>query len=295
MLISSATTDQATGLRRLVAPRPVRVVAVTGGKGGVGKTNVSVNLAVALAELERRVMLLDADLGLANVDIVLGLHPPFDLSHVIRGERELQEIVMQGPGGIKVIPGASGVRQMAALSEAEHAGLIQAFSDLGADLDTLVVDTAAGISDTVISFARAAHEVLVVVCDEPASLTDAYAIIKLLNRDHGQARFRVLANMVQSNQEGHDLYNKLCRVTDRYLDVMLGYMGCIPHDETLRKAVRGQRAVVQAYPRSRAAQAFRSLARKVDSLPMPIGANGQLQFFVERLIQYSTEFGETGR
>ena len=295
MLTSNAMTDQATGLRRLVAPRPVRVVAVTGGKGGVGKTNVSVNLAIALAELERRVMLLDADLGLANVDVVLGLHPPYDLSHVIRGERELQEVVMQGPGGIQVIPGASGVKQMAALSEAEHAGLIQAFSDLGADLDTLVVDTAAGISDTVISFARAAHEVLVVVCDEPASLTDAYAIIKLLNRDHGQSRFRVLANMVQSNQEGHELYNKLCRVTDRYLDVMLGYMGCIPHDEALRKAVRGQRAVVQAYPRSRVAQAFRSLARKIDALPMPLGANGQLQFFVERLIQYSTESGERGR
>jgi flagellar biosynthesis protein FlhG len=295
MLTSNAMTDQAMGLRRLVAPRPVRVVAVTGGKGGVGKTNVSVNLAIALAELERRVMLLDADLGLANVDVVLGLHPPYDLSHVIRGERELQEVVMQGPGGIQVIPGASGVKQMAALSEAEHAGLIQAFSDLGADLDTLVVDTAAGISDTVISFARAAHEVLVVVCDEPASLTDTYAIIKLLNRDHGQSRFRVLANMVQSNQEGHELYNKLCRVTDRYLDVMLGYMGCIPHDEALRKAVRGQRAVVQAYPRSRVAQAFRSLARKIDALPMPMGANGQLQFFVERLIQYSTESGERGR
>jgi len=214
---------------------------------------------------------------------------------VIRGERELREVVMQGPAGIQVVPGASGVKQMAALSEAEHAGLIQAFSDLGTDLDTLVVDTAAGISDTVISFARAAHEVLVVVCDEPASLTDAYAIIKLLNRDHGQGRFRVLANMVQSNQEGHELYNKLCRVTDRYLDVMLGYMGCIPHDEALRKAVRGQRAVVQAYPRSRVAQAFRSLARKIDALPMPMGASGQLQFFVERLIQYSTEFGEIGR
>jgi flagellar biosynthesis protein FlhG len=147
----------------------------------------------------------------------------------------------------------------------------------------------------VISFARAAHEVLVVVCDEPASLTDAYAIIKLLNRDHGQSRFRILANMVQTTQEGHELYNKLCRVTDRYLDVMLGFMGSIPHDEALRKAVRGQRAVVQAYPRSRAAQAFRSLARKIDSLPMPIGANGQLQFFVERLIQYSTECGEMGR
>jgi flagellar biosynthesis protein FlhG len=295
MLTSSAATDQATGLRRLVAPTPVRVVAVTGGKGGVGKTNVSVNLAVALAELERRVMLLDADLGLANVDVVLGLHPPFDLSHVIRGERELQEIVMQGPGGIQVVPGASGVKEMASLSESAHAGLIQAFSDLGTQLDTLVVDTAAGISDTVISFARAAHEVLVVVCDEPASLTDAYAIIKLLSRDHGQTRFRILANMVQSSQEGHELYNKLCRVTDRYLDVMLGYMGGIPHDEALRKAVRSQRAVVQAYPRSRVAQAFRSLARKIDALPMPTGANGQLQFFVERLIQYSTEFGEIGR
>jgi len=295
MLISSAMTDQATGLRRLVAPRPVRVVAVTGGKGGVGKTNVSVNLAVALAELGRRVMLLDADLGLANVDVVLGLHPQYDLSHVMRGERELQEVVMQGPAGIEVIPGASGVKQMAGLSAAEHAGLIQAFSELGADLDSLVVDTAAGISDTVISFARAAHEVLVVVCDEPASLTDAYAIIKLLNREYGQTRFRVLANMVQSNQEGLDLFNRLCRVTDRYLDVMLGYMGSIPHDEFLRKAVRSQRAAVQAYPRSRVAQAFRSLARKVDALPAPTGANGQLQFFVERLIQISTEFGETGQ
>ena len=295
MLMSNATTDQATGLRRLVAPHPVRVVAVTGGKGGVGKTNISVNLAVALAELDRRVLLLDADLGLANVDVVLGLHPQHNLSHVVRGERELQEVVMQGPGGIQVIPGASGVKQMASMSEAEHAGLIQAFSNLGADLDSLVVDTAAGISDAVISFARAAHEVVIVVCDEPASLTDAYAIIKLLNRDYGQTRFRVLANMVQSNQEGHELYNKLCRVTDRYLDVMLGFMGSIPHDEFLRKAVRSQRAVVQAYPRSCVAQAFRSLARKIDVLPMPTGANGHLQFFVERLIQYSTEFGEIGR
>jgi len=294
MLMPELATDQATGLRRLVAPRPVRVIAVTGGKGGVGKTNVSVNLAVAMAELGRRVMLFDADLGLANVDVVLGLHPASDLSHVIRGERELAEIVMEGPSGLRIVPGASGVKEMAALSPAEHAGLIRAFSDLGSDLDTLIVDTAAGISDTVISFTRAAHEVVVVVCDEPASLTDAYAIIKLLHRDHGQNRFRVLANMVQSTQEGHDLYNKLCRVTDRYLDVMLGYLGSVPHDEYLRKAVRSQRPVVQAYPRSRVAQSFRNLARKIDAWPLPEGANGQLQFFVERLIQYSTEFGGAG-
>jgi flagellar biosynthesis protein FlhG len=295
MLMPDLATDQAVGLRRIALPRPVRVIAVTGGKGGVGKTNVSANLAVAMAELGRQVMLLDADLGLANVDVVLGLHPLHDLSHVIRGERELAEIVMEGPGGLRIVPGASGVKEMAGLSPAEHAGLIRAFSDLGADLDTLIVDTAAGISDTVISFARAAHEVLIVVCDEPASLTDAYAMIKLLNRDHGQSRFRVLANMVQTSQEGHDLYNKLCRVADRYLDVMLGYLGSVPHDEYLRKAVRSQRPVVQAYPRSRVAQAFRSLARKVDAWPVPEGANGQLQFFVERLIQYSTELGGAGR
>jgi flagellar biosynthesis protein FlhG len=295
MLMSEAATDQAAGLRHMVNPSPVRVIAVTGGKGGVGKTNVSVNLAVAMAELGRRVLLLDADLGLANVDVVLGLHPPYDLSHVVRGERDLQEIIMRGPAGVQIVPGASGLPRMAALSPAEHAGLIRAFSDLGPDLDTLIVDTAAGISDTVISFARASHEVIVVVCDEPASITDAYAMIKLLNRDYGHARFRVLANMVHSAQEGHELYNKMCRVTDRYLDVMLGFMGSVPYDEFLRKAVRGQRPVVQAYPRSRVAQAFKNLARKVDGWSPPSGANGQLQFFVERLIQYSTEVGEIGR
>ena len=295
MLMPDLSTDQATGLRRLVAPRPVRVVAVTGGKGGVGKTNVSVNLAVAMADLGRQVMLFDADLGLANVDVVLGLHPTCDLSHVIRGERELAEVVMVGPGGLRIVPGASGVKAMAGLTPAEHAGLIHAFSDLGADLDTLIVDTAAGISDTVISFTRAAHDVVVVVCDEPASLTDAYAIIKLLHRDHGQTRFRILANLIQTAQEGHDLYNRLCRVTDRYLDVMLSYVGGVPHDEYLRKAVRSQRPVVQAYPRSRVAQAFRNLANKIDAWPLPEGANGQLQFFVERLVQYSTEFGGAGK
>ena len=148
MLMSEATADQATGLRHMVNPSPVRVIAVTGGKGGVGKTNVSVNLAVAMAEIGRRVMLLDADLGLANVDVVLGLHPQYDLSHVVRGERDLQEIIVQGPAGVQIVPGASGLPRMAALSAAEHAGLIRAFSDLAPDLDTLIVDTAAGISDT---------------------------------------------------------------------------------------------------------------------------------------------------
>jgi len=292
MLMSDSVSDQAAGLRRMVNPQPVRVIAVTGGKGGVGKTNVSVNLGVALAESDRRVMILDADLGLANIDVVLGLYPEYDLSHVLRGERDLEEVIVTGPLGIQIVPAASGMQQMATLSRAEHAGLIRAFSDIGNDIDVLIVDTAAGISDTVVSFSCAAQEVIVVVCDEPASITDAYALIKLLNREHGVSRFRVLANMVRSAQEGRELYKTMCRVADRYLDVMLSYVGSIPYDNDLRKAVKGQKSIVQAFPRSRASQAFKNLAKKADSWPVPVGVSGHLQFFVERLIQYSNHNGE---
>jgi len=292
MLTADSSIDQASGLREMLHPRPVRAIAVTGGKGGVGKTNLSVNLGVAAAETGQKVMLLDADLGLANIDVMLGLHPEYDLSHVMRGERTLDEIVIEGPAGMKVVPGASGLQSLAELSPAEHTGLIRAFSELAADTELLIVDTAAGISDTVLSFSRAAHEIVVVVCDEPASITDAYAIIKLLNRDYGHQRFRVLANMVRSAQEGRELYNKMCRVTDRYLDVTLGFMGAVPFDESLRKAVKTQRPVVQAFPRSRVAQVFRSLAKKIETWPPPDGANGQVQFFVERLIKYSSDYGE---
>ncbi|MES9942844.1 MAG: MinD/ParA family protein [Candidatus Thiodiazotropha sp. 6PLUC2] len=276
----------------MVNPEPVRVIAVTGGKGGVGKTNISANLGIALSEMGRRVMLLDADMGLANLDVVLGLHAKLNLSHVMRGEASLEDIIVTGPKGLRVVPGASGIQHMAEMSPAENAGLIHAFSELANDVDILLIDTAAGISDLVISFSRAAQEQIVVVCDEPASITDAYAIIKLLNREHGISRFRILANMVKTVQEGRDLYNKMCRVTDQYLDVMLSYMGSIPYDEQLRKAVKSQKPVVEAFPRSRVAQAFKNLAKKADNWPVPTGVSGDLQFFVERLIQFSSQYGE---
>lgn len=292
MQMSEYIEDQATGLRRMVNPEPVRVIAVTGGKGGVGKTNISANLGIAMSEIGRRVMLLDADMGLANLDVVLGLHAKLNLSHVMRGEASLEDIIVTGPKGMKVVPGASGIQHMAEMSPAENAGLIHAFSEVANDVDVLLIDTAAGISDLVISFSRAAQEQIVVVCDEPASITDAYAIIKLLNREHGVSRFRILANMVKTVQEGRDLYNKMCRVTDQYLDVMLSYMGSIPYDEQLRKAVKSQKPVVEAFPRSRVAQAFKNLAKKADNWPVPTGVSGDLQFFVERLIQFSSQYGE---
>lgn len=283
--MSEELVDQAAGLRRMANPQPVQVIAITSGKGGVGKTNVSVNLSVALASTGKNVMLMDADLGLANADILLGMKPESDLSHVIDGERSLEEIIITGPEGIMLVPAASGIRRLAELSAMEHAGLIRAFSELNHDIDTLIIDTAAGINDSVTCFSRAAQEVVVVVCDEPASITDAYALIKVLGRDFGLQRFRVLANQVRSAQEGRDLFNKICRVTNRYLDVTLEFMGVVPHDDYLRKAVRKQRAVVQAYPRSRASVAFQNIARKASKWPVAGDAGGHLEFFVERLIQ----------
>ena len=266
-------------------PHPVRVIAVTGGKGGVGKTNVSLNMAIALAHMDKEVMVMDADLGLANIDVLLGLHPKYNLQHVIRGERTLEEVIVEGPAGIKVVPASSGIKDMAELSPSQHAGLVRAFSELNQKLDVLIIDTAAGISDSVVTFTRAAQEVIVVVCDEPASITDAYAMIKLLNREHGLFRFRVLANMTQSAQQGREVYEKIVKVTDRFLDVAMEYIGCIPHDDYLIKAIRKQRAVVEAYPRSKASMAYKTLAEKTTKWPVSTTAGGHLEFFVERLIQ----------
>ena len=264
---------------------PVQVVAVTGGKGGVGKTNVSVNLSICLAHLGRRVALLDADLGLANVDILLGLTPRHNLEDVLNGERSLLDIMVQGPGGIRIIPASSGTQKMTMLGPMEHAGLIHAFSEISDQIDILIIDTAAGISDSVISFVRASQEVLIVVCDEPSSITDAYALIKLLNRDYGVDRFRVVANMTRTTQEGRNLFNKLTQVTERFLDVTLQYVGHVPFDETVRKAVQRQKAVVEMAPRSKVAIAFKQLAEKVDRWPLPSTPRGHLEFFVERLVQ----------
>ncbi|UTF60778.1 MinD/ParA family protein [Gilvimarinus sp. DA14] len=265
--------------------RPVQVIAVSGGKGGVGKSNISVNLSIALAQLRRRVVLMDADLGLANIDVLLGLSPQYTLADVLAGERSLQEVLMTGPGGIKIVPAASGVQRMAELSAQEHAGLISAFSDLSDQVDILVIDTAAGISDTVLSFVRAANETLVVVCDEPSSITDAYALIKLLNKEYDLQRFRVVANMTRTSAEGQQMFSKLNTVCERFLDVTLQYVGQIPFDESVRKAVQRRQALLEFAPNCKASQALRELANKVDAWPLPSAPTGRLEFFVERLLQ----------
>ncbi len=268
---------------------PVRVIAITSGKGGVGKTNLSVNTGIALAQIGRRVVLLDADMGLANVDILLGIYPKFNLSHVLSGGKTLAEIMLDGPSGLKVIPGASGIQKMSELSTIEQAAVIHAFSEMDQDLDVLIVDTAAGISGNVVNFARACQEIIVVVCDEPTSLTDAYAFIKLLNRDYGLSNFHVITNMVKTVQQGQALFQKLTNVTDHYLDVTLRFLGAIPYDDHLRKSVQQQTPVVVAFPGSKSSIAMKEIAGKIDSWPLKTQTGNYIEFFIERMIQYNSQ------
>lgn len=269
--------------------KPVRVIAIASGKGGVGKTNFSVNLGVSLSKMGRQVALLDADMGLANVDILLGIRPEFNLSHVLMGEKTMAEIMLEGPAGLKVIPASSGIQKMSDLSNIEQGAIINAFSEMDENIDVLIVDTAAGISPSVVNFARASQDVIIVVCDEPTSLTDAYAFIKLLNRDYGVNHFHVLSNMVRTIQQGQMLFNKLTKVTDSYLDVSLQYAGGIPYDENLRKSVQKQTAVVEAYPSCEASKAINDIARRIDNWPINNKSDGYLEFFVERMIEYSVQ------
>lgn len=278
--------NQAEGLQRLTADSSkVSITAVTSGKGGVGKTNVSVNLAIGLALKGRSVVLFDADLGLANVDVALGLKSEYNISHVISGERTLEEVIVDGPCGIKVVPASSGVSGLAELSPQEQAGLIHAFSELSFPVDHLIVDTGAGIDSSVLSFASACEEIIVVVCDEPTSLTDAYALIKVMNTERKVNKFQILANMVENEKQGRDLYRKVSSVVDRFLVAELGFLGSVPWDEYLRKAVQQQKPVIELYPRSASATALRAVVDRVDGMIKSGQPAGGVAFRMGRMAQ----------
>ena len=245
------------------ARRTTRSIAVAGGKGGVGKTTVAVNLAMALAMSGRDTLLLDADMGVANVDVHLGLNPSRHLGHMLEGQCALQDLIIQAQNGLKVIPGGSGVRRLARMETREHAAVIHAFDELLQPPEFLIVDAAAGVADDVAMFAAASTDVMIVICDDLASLTDAYALIKILAQDFGVRRFRIVANMVRLVDEARKLYEKLARVCGRFLDVTLDYAGMVPHDEWLRQSIRHQNAVVDLWPSSRASMSLKQLAGKV--------------------------------
>lgn len=252
-----------------IAASSTRTIAVTGGKGGVGKTSIALNLALTLTQAGRRVLLLDADLGLGNVDVLLGLNPRYNLGHVVRAERRLEEVLLEGPGGLQILPAANGVSAMVNMSTRSREDLIDAVGELASRREFLIVDTAAGMSNDVIAFSLAAHNILLVLANEPAALTDAYGLVKVLSRDHGRRDFEIVANQVASDREGLSLYRHFSGVTDRFLDVALRYAGAIPSDPALLRAARVRRPLVEVAPTSRAVSAFDQLAAEVLSWPPP--------------------------
>jgi len=259
----------------------IQTMAITGGKGGVGKTVVAVSMATALAQAGNRVLLLDGDTGLASVDVQLGLTPRYTLEHLLSGERSLEDLLLQTREGVSVVPAASGIARMAALGPREHATLVHAFATLPRNFDVLIIDCAPGIAEQVRRFSEAAQHLVVVLCDEPASLTDAYALIKVLMRERNLRRFKILVNKSQPG-DGEALFKRLQRVTDRYLEVDLQYLGEVPEDRAVLKAVREQRSVLSAYPGSPAAHALRRIAVQSRRWPVPT-TGGRIEFFIEHM------------
>lgn len=282
--------DQAQALREMArqataAPRREssrsRVIAIASGKGGVGKSNLCVNLAIRLASMNRRVVVLDADLGTANADVLCDLRPTSTLAHVVAGRRTLEQTMLDAPGGFRLAPGASGLASLAALNEIERARLLQQMRRLEHDADVILVDTGAGISPNVLSFAAGSDELLVVTTVEPTAVTDAYALIKAVHRQRPELGLRLLVNMVRDRMECREVFGRMDRVCRRFLGMNLRLAGYVPWDEQVVLAVRRRRPFVLAAPRCAAARCVDGLARRLDrQMERPAG-QGLMQRMAE--------------
>jgi flagellar biosynthesis protein FlhG len=240
------------------------VIAITSGKGGVGKSNVAVNLAIQLASVGKNVVLLDADLGLANADVLCNVDLPYNLSHVIAQKRELNEVLCKAPGGFRMIGGASGLARMADLSDFDRQRLVNALAELETQADIILIDTGAGISPNVLSFTRAADHVLVVTTPEPTAITDAYAVIKVISRDGGQRRLSLLVNQTRSVTESKVVYERIAKVSRQFLNVTVFDAGHVPSDENVPQAVRRRTPFVLGAPRCPASLGIAQLAMRLE-------------------------------
>jgi len=265
----------------------MRVISITGGKGGIGKTTISVNLAIAYAKQGKKVLLFDADLGLANVDVLLGLTPQKTLHDYMSGQCELSEICMKGPHGLNIIPAASGVQKMAELSSLESIEIIRSFSTLTEDIDIMIIDLASGISSQVIEMTHASQDILVVICNDPASLMDSYAVIKILHQKYGRDRFGVVVNKARSTQEGYDVFSHFQEAIAKFINVSMHYLGHVPQDDYVNIASRERSPVVDKFPASDAAMAFNNLCHGINHWHQDSTVSGGIHFFFERLIQGS--------
>ncbi len=253
----------------------VRLIAVTSGKGGVGKTNVVANLAFALEKHDKNTLIFDADTGLGNVDILLGLAPKYNLKHVLKREKDIREVIINHKKGIHVLPAASGIQELAELNRDQRLIISEEFDSLADSYDYILLDTGAGISSNVTHFCASAHNILVVVSPEPTSLTDAYALIKVLFLNHNQKQFKLLVNLAKSDKEATEVYRQLSTVIHKFLPLIsVDYIGYVLYDENMAKSVRMQKSIVDFYPYSKASKGFFKLAEKIVGLEPALSLSG---------------------
>lgn len=294
--INNQNTDQADTLRTLNKHRTETVkmtaganpatwvLSVTSGKGGVGKTAVVSNVAVALARKGKKVLIIDADLGLANVDVVFGISPKYNLNHFFAGEQDLNTILVDGPPGIKILPAGSGVQDFTHLDAHQRMRFMDELDSLHDKFDVVLIDTEAGISENVTYFNVAAQDILVVTSPEPTAITDAYALMKLMSTRYHEKRFNLVVNSVKDEEEALDVYRKLTMVANRYLDISIDFMGGIPYDRLMHESVRQQKVMIDLFPSAKTSAAFLTLTDSLISEPKGTTPKGSLQFFWKNLL-----------
>ncbi|HUJ26255.1 MAG TPA: MinD/ParA family protein [Myxococcales bacterium] len=283
----SDVTDQAASLRKMVAAvrPPLRVIGVCSGKGGVGKTMVSANLAVLAASQGLRVLVIDADLGLANVEVLYGIKPRYHLGHLLEGGVELGKMLATGPAGVKVLSGGSGLSQLSRLDDVQKLRLITALDPMEGQFDLVLLDIGAGIGENVLFFAGAAQEALVVLTPEPTSFTDAYAAIKVLWQQSGMRSFGIIVNEALHEQQAREVFGRLTMVTDRFLSAQVRWLGWLPRDENVHRAVMAQKPLVDLFPASPCARQLNVVAHTVLGEPAPAAIDGGLKILWQRLLR----------
>lgn len=285
--------DQASTLRQLiknrprmrsVATKPLRVISVTSGKGGVGKTNVVANLSIALQKMGHRVLILDGDFGLSNLNIVMGLEAQHTISDVLSGSKTMKEIIIRGPHGVHLIPASSGVLKMTELTHSERNMMMEYLESIPMTFDILLIDTGAGIHSDVAYLNAAANEVIVVVTPEPTSIADAYALMKIMSQNYGVKRFKLLANRILSEKEAFSVYQNLLTVSDRFLNIRIEYLGYVLEDEKLAQSVRMRKVLIEAWPSAPASICFENLSKSLMANALEPTLTGNVQFFWKTLL-----------
>lgn len=270
----------------------LRVIGVTSGKGGVGKTTVAVNLALQAAQRGRRVLLIDGDLGLANVEILLGHVPPRNTAHLLDGSATIDEVLVEGPWGLRFLPGGSGFHRLARLDEGQKMRLLAALDPIEDRFDLVIIDSPAGIGGNALFFVGACQEAILVVTPEPTSLTDAYVALKGLSEQRAIRNFHVVVNQSSSDAVARQIFEKLCRLSDRFLDASLHFLGPIPRDEHVPRSIMAQRPLVALHPLAPASRALGEIAHRLLETPPPATLDGGLKFLWQRLF---LELGQGGQ